>query len=310
MNTPNNALALSSDHWLSPHTPDDQWRRAFVFWLDSFPSKRTQRVYHEIWMVFDSITSKHPGEIEAEDVRIWKGMMTRQLEPNLSAATINLRLSAISSFYRFVNQHYAFLRDDNPCEGIKRLPVNPYGKSTYLVEDQDVRLLAQVDRSTDIGKRDYAIILLFLTLGVRLDAVQSATMDSLRAVGDVMYLTYRNKGGDEITRRIPNNAARALADWLQARGLHEGSLFGVTRRMIQHMVLTYCNRAFGKGHGITVHSLRHTAAMNADDAGAKFSEINRLLDHKSARVTAIYLDHIKKGNADNMSAKLDERYGS
>lgn len=157
--------------------------------------------------------------------------------------------------------------------------------------------------------RDHAILMLFLTLGVRLDAVQSVTVDALRIVGDVMYLTYRNKGGEQATRRIPNNAARSIADWLQVRGLDDGLLFGVTRRMIQHMVLTYCNRAFGKGHGITVHSLRHTAAMNADEAGAKFSEINRLLDHKSARVTAIYLDHIKKGNADAMSARLDERYG-
>lgn len=303
-----NALALPSDHWLAATAPDDAWRRVYALWLMSFPSLRTRKTYDEAWRRFTTFTGgKHFGEIEADHYRVWKESMIQTA--GLSAATVNLRLSAVSSFYAFVNKHYAFLRDENPCAGVQRLPVNPYGKASYLVEDQDVRLLAQADRSTDIGKRDHAILMLFLTLGVRLDAVQGATMEDLRIVGDVMYLTYRNKGGEQVTRRIPNNAARSIADWLQVRGLDDGSLFGVTRRMIQHMVLTYCNRAFGKGHGITVHSLRHTAAMNADDAGAKFSEINRLLDHKSARVTAIYLDHIRKGNADNMSAKLDERYG-
>src|SRR5690606_36924193 len=225
-----------------------------------------------------------------------------------SEATVNLRLSAVSSFYRFVNKHYAYLRDDNPCEGIQHMTVNPYGKSTYLVDDQDVELLTSIALTNWRGYRDRAALLLFLTLGVRLDAVVSATLDDVRQQGNVTFFHYKNKGNKDIEKRLPANAAQAVHQWLAIRPEQDGTLFLLKRRSLQVMIKRRLDAVFGEGHGIHVHSLRHTAAVNADNEGARFGQVMAMLDHSSARVTAVYLDHIKRDSADKVAAKLDRRY--
>lgn len=305
-------IIVSQSSSLNPNRTLPDWERAFAFWLDEFQSPRTRENYRRVWTAFLAWSGGlHPGEVEHEHIRLYKHHLQQSKDAGgkgFSTGSVNVHLSGLSSFYRFVNERYAFLRDDNPCEGVKHLKVNPYGKATHLVDEQDKRLLSSINLSTDIGKRDYAIIILFLTTGVRLSAVAEATFADLRVTGDVMFLNYVNKGGEDKNKRLAPNAVRAVNRWLAVRGLHDGSLFGLSRRMIQHMVLTRCNGVFGKGHGITVHSLRHSAAMNASESGATFQEVKALLDHKSARVTAVYLEHMSTGS-DRISVKLDERYG-
>lgn len=300
------SIVPASDNRLSTEQADNKWQRAYYLWLDEFDSLRTRDNYERSWRLFFQFTGNvHPGEVEPEHVRLWR----HELRASFSAATVNLRLSAISSFYKFVNANYAYLRDDNPCEGVKHMNVNPYGKATYLVDDQDVLLFSSVDTSHWRGVRDRAALLLFLTLGVRLDAVASATVDDVRVQGGALFFHYVNKGGDDMNKRLSPNAATAMKLWLAVRGDEAGSLFRLKRRSLQDMIKRRLDAVFGKGHGIHVHSLRHTAAVNADEEGARFGEVMAMLDHKSARVTAVYLDHIKKGGADKVTAKLDKRYG-
>src|SRR5690606_19748579 len=96
-----------------------------------------------------------------------------------SDSTINQRLCALSSFYKFAQARG--LRSDNPCEGVKRKPVSPYGKATWLdgEAEQDIRLLRTIDTTTLQGKRDYAILLLFLTTALRVEAVAGLRIGAL-----------------------------------------------------------------------------------------------------------------------------------
>jgi site-specific recombinase XerD len=87
------------------------------------------------------------------------------------------------------------------------------------------------------------------------------------------------------------------------------SLTPLSGRSIEKLVDTYATKAFGENHGITVHSLRHTAAMKALEEGTSITEISDLLKHKNTRVTAIYL-HRMEGSGDKISAKLGERYAT
>ena len=69
----------------------------------------------------------------------------------------------------------------------------------------------------------------------------------------------------------------------------------------------YCDRLFGPGHGLSPHSLRHTAAMNAILEGASVTEVSQLLQHKSLLVTTVYL-HATERDGDRVSRKLGKRY--
>lgn len=286
---------------LSTDLSVDPWLKAYALWLASFRSPKTQQAYDAAWKLFAGFSKLHPGAVDHEHVRAWK----YHLEQSYTPAGVNQRLSAVSSFYKFITRNYAVLRDDNPCQNVLQLKVNPYGKATLLVDDQDVTLLQSINRSTWDGIRDYAIFMLFLTMGVRLDAIASARLADIRRQGAVMYFHYIGKGGKEFTKRLPANTAKALTDYLPY-ALTE-SLFGMTRRQIQHMIKRRCDHAFGVGHGIHVHSLRHTAANNAAKSGS-VQDVRALLDHESTRVTAIYLDHITQEQGERLSEALDNRY--
>jgi integrase/recombinase XerD len=296
---PSQPSGLSTDFTVDP------WQRAYLNWLAECRSNRTRQAYALAWGQFDKHTKGvHMGAIEPEHVRGWKLKLTSEHAP----AGVNQKLSAISSFYKFVNRNYAYLRDDNPCEGVQQLKVNPYGKATLLVDTQDVDLLRSIDRSTFEGVRDYAILMLFLTTGVRLAAIADMKCEDLRRQGATMFFHYVGKGGKEFMKRLPANASKALNDYGHAQPYSEtGLFFDMTRRQIQYMVQRRCDAAFGKGHGIKVHSLRHTAANNAAKTGS-VQDVRALLDHESTRVTAIYLDHITQEQGERLSETLDSRY--
>lgn len=287
------------------HPKADEWTKAYTLWLvEDVQSKNSRMAYHRAWEQFKRfVENKHYGAIETEDIARWKVHLTKRFEP----ATVNQKLSAISSFYRFVNNRYAALRDDNPVERVKQLTVKPYGKATLLVDNQDVELLQSIDRSTFEGLRDYTIILMFLTTGVRLAAIADATLENIRRQGAVTYFGYLGKRGKVQQKRLPTNTARVLLDYMQARGEAVGSLFWMERHQIQYMVGKRCDAAFGAGHGITVHSFRHTAANNASRNGS-IQDVRSLLDHESTRVTSIYLDHVTNDQGEKMSELLDKRY--
>lgn len=300
----NNSITIHDTSTLSADIADDPWKRAYALWLASFRSENTRTAYKTAWAMFYNEIGLHAGAVDHEHVRAWKFKLEKSNRP----ATVNQYMSALSSFYKFVNRNYAYLRDDNPCANVQQLKVNPYGKATLLVDDQDVILLKSIDRSTIEGKRDYAIILLFLTTGVRLAAIASATPDDFRRQGAAMFFSYIGKGGKEHMKRLPANTIKALTEYFYTDTYApSGLVFDMTRRQIQHMILKRCDAAFGVGHGITVHSLRHTAANNAAKSGS-IQDVRALLDHESTRVTAIYLDHITQEQGERLSEALDSRY--
>ena len=217
----------------------------------------------------------------------------------------------------------------------------PMRRARWLQGDDDLHLLAEVNRETDQGKRDYALLLLFLTAAMRLNEVVQLRVGSIRQVGERTILAYRKKGGEDVQKVLASITAQAIQDYLRTRGelTSDMPLFVVSdkglqsahnlenhtninissdvfdkstplsNRAIEKLVATYARRAFGDNHGITVHSLRHTAAMKALESGRTITEISDLLKHKNTRVTAIYL-HRMDGSGDDVSKMLATRYES
>jgi integrase len=156
-------------------------------------------------------------------------------------------------------------------------------------------------------------------------------MRDFRQQGDQIYMQYQNKGGETVEKKLQPIVISALIDYIETRKeLSDSSpvfvadgagkrgiahLHGeqseekkLSSRSIQRMVQHYADLAFGEGHGITPHSLRHTAAMNAITGGASVIEVSRLLRHKNMRVTTIYVQHVSDKADEAVSEKLARRY--
>jgi integrase/recombinase XerD len=167
-----------------------------------------------------------------------------------------------------------------------------------LDEATVAKLLASCDRRRNAGRRDYAIVLLMLRLGLRAGEVAALALDDLDwRAGEILV---RGKGHREDRLPLPVDVGQALVSYLRRRPRTDSRAvflrvyapagpLGVIG--VKSVVPEVCERA-----GLPIvgaHRLRHTAATRMLGAGASLPEIAQVLRHSQLRTTVIYakVDH-------------------
>ena len=308
------------------------WQDVFETWLKNYKSENTRKKYRQITTEFFKSVNKWFTEVDKLDVIDWRDYLENDREvarkaddgslyyvpATLADASVNLFLSAVSSFYAFAQERG--LVEENPVDGVKRHTVSPYGRATYLNVDkeEDLKLLRGIETDSAKGLRDKALILVMLTTAVRVSAVADAKIGDIMDLNGQWYLMYRNKGGEKQTALLTKPVIKAIRAYLDTRDeiTEDDSLFtsvipnSVTGWKLSGTAITnmVARRAEAVGlHHITAHSLRHTAAIQAIQHGS-IGDVQKLLKHKSNRVTLVYVDHIEDNKADEMTEKLASRY--
>jgi len=155
------------------------------------------------------------------------------------------------------------------------------------------RLLASCDRRTTIGRRDYAVLLLLVRLGLRAAEAAKIELDDVDwRRGEILV---RGKGSRQEQMPLPTDVGEALVSYLCRRFPSENrALFLNTRaprapispRRVCTIVRKACLRAGLPPMG--AHPLRHTAASEMLRAGASLPEIAQVLRHRQLKTTARY----------------------
>jgi len=155
-------------------------------------------------------------------------------------------------------------------------------------------LLDSRDRSTPVGRRDYAIVSLLSRLGLRCGEVAGLDLEDVdwRA----SELVVRGKGSRIDRLPLTCDVGEALADYLRhgrPRGfgravfLHaHAPLTRLSPGNVSDVVKRACKRAGIARVG--AHRLRHTVASELLSRGAGLVEIGQLLRHQDLRTTAVY----------------------
>ena len=165
------------------------------------------------------------------------------------------------------------------------------------------RLLAVVP-DTVAGRRDRAILLMFILTGRRRAEVLGLTAGDISLEGDTAFYSYRGKGGKRGRRELPRPAYEALQATLADAGLeprHDGpgdSLWqaaagapGITSSTFYARFRRYLRAAGLPRSGL--HILRHSAAKLRRDAGESIEAVSSFLDHSSLAVTTVYLRRLE-----------------
>jgi integrase/recombinase XerD len=154
--------------------------------------------------------------------------------------------------------------------------------------------LSSCDRRRAIGRRDYAVIVLLLRLGLRAGEVAALTLDDIGwRAGEIVI---HGKCGREGRLPLPVEVGEAIAGYLQ-RGRPTTTrrevfvsaiapIGALGRGAVSLIVRRACVRAGVPPVG--AHRLRHTLACQMVDAGVPLPEIGQVLRHRSAVTTAIY----------------------
>jgi integrase/recombinase XerD len=178
------------------------------------------------------------------------------------------------------------------------LPVSGRRRSLLpqgITATQAKALLGACDRRRATGRRDYAVIVLMLRLGLRASEVATLRLDDLDwRAGQV---TVHGKGGRVDQLPLPVDVGEAIAGYLRRGRPRTATVrevflrvrppqVGLTRSGVTNIVLDAALRA-GLG-SVRAHRLRHTAAGDMLRAGAPLAEIGRVLRHRSLASTAAY----------------------
>lgn len=203
------------------------------------------------------------------------------------------RLSSLRSILRFLH-----VSGETPIALAPTVPSTIGWRQASLpkaLEPAQVRaVLASCDRRTAVGRRDYAVVLLMLRLGLRAGEVAALTLDDIDWTNG--ELVVHGKGGTISRLPLPVDVGAAVVAYLRRRRPKVATRVIFLRSRAPYCAATpgtiislagYALRRAGVPTG-GGHRLRHTAATQMLRRGASLTEIAQVLRHRHIATTAIY----------------------
>jgi site-specific recombinase XerD len=172
------------------------------------------------------------------------------------------------------------------------------GLPTFLPPQKVQQVLDSCDRTTPMGLRDYAILMVLAKLGLRAGEVVALTLDDIDwRAGEILV---HGKGRRQAVMPLRRDVGAAIVSYLrQGRPLstsrhlflrtlapHVGFTSGCAITMIAKQALGRAGIHGYAHHG--AHLFRHSLATDLLRSGASFDEIGQLLRHESTDSTRIY----------------------
>lgn len=287
-------------------------RTATAAWLAAKGSHHTRTAYYRdlsAWLAWCSRTGLDPRDARRGDVDVWAGQQSTSTGKPPSPSTLSRRLSAVSSWYAYLLSNEVVAR--NPVAAVNRPAVNRDDSPTVGLSSAQAGQFMRAARTAGhrSAKRDAALLGMLVELGLRVGEALALDLENLRHNRGHRTVRVTGKGGKSRTLPIPAPLGRDLDAWLAVRGSEPGPLFRTSTggRMDQPAVFRLVRR-IGKAAGLpdadrlSPHSLRHTLATAALDAGAALRDVQDMLGHADPRTTRRY--DRSRGNLDRSPAYL------
>ena len=330
------ALCLAVDAWAEA-TSDPSSPRVLDLRRD-----KTRTV-----LTFFDFCHKHPATVSPLDVQAWQRALKRS---GRKESTIYQHTSLLSSFYRWAMQDKALAQQirSNPVTLARPKAPKPYQSAkTKALNDDDVRRLLDVlraraasddPRGALIGKRDYALFLLYLYTGLRRREVIQLRWEDMEFGADSLTISTQTKGSTYRTLEVAVASVQAaIRAYLEASG-RWGQMTPESPLWLAHDTATTTTpdprsakplkqrgrhpedplsaQAFddnlrhyaalaGIAH-IHIHQLRHTFARLIGEEADDLYEVQRELGHSTITTTRIYLNKVAK-KKDKFGARIEQR---
>jgi len=279
----------------------------WIAYLDTTP--KTVDTYKKAMKQFVLwLESKGINEPIRADIIAYRDELKAKHKPS----TVQLYVAAVKLFFRWTEQESLY---PNIADHIKGAKIDKEHKKDPLTSSQAGKVLCGIDRTSTKGKRDYAILALMITTGLRTVSVINADIGDIRTVADDTVLWYKGKGHDEknVYVKLTEPVETAIREYLQARGEHsqEQPLFAsesnrnsngrMTTRSVSRLVKNHLADVGLVSDRLTAHSLRHTAATLNLLQGGSIIETQQLLNHSNINTTMIYAHALERANNNSES---------
>jgi integrase/recombinase XerD len=248
-------------------------------------------------------TGKTPAKLAVADLdAVLVGAFLDHLERERhnSVRTRNNRLAAIHSLFAYAALHHP--EQAALIQRVLAIPAKRVNRKliSFLTDQEVDALLSAPDRSTWIGRRDHALLLVAIQTGLRVSELTSLRCHDVE-LGTGGHLRCHGKGRKDRITPLTTQASAVLQVWLaERRGQPTDVVFpsrrggplstdAVAALVTRHARTATVGRPALATKAVTPHALRHTCAMRLLAAGVDTSVIALWLGHQGVQTTQIYL---------------------
>lgn len=224
-----------------------------------------------------------------------------ETERKNSAATRNVRLAALHTFFRHVGERDPLLL--HQCRCIVGIPLKRALTRAveYLEQEELEAILRAIDRSTPNGWRDFALLSLTYQTGARVQEILNLRMCDLQLIPPA-WVRLLGKGRKERVIPLWNQTAELMRALLAERNVATRSdscifvnlqgnpltRWGFRYILHKHLQVAAKNCPAVVDKRVHPHTLRHTTAVHMLQAGADPNSIRDILGHASSETTWRY----------------------
>ena len=227
--------------------------------------------------------------------RVLSGLITESGQ-NLNRRSVQSLCSILKVFFRYLYRVGLTARDlGKVIESPRHYRLSNLPRSITWKELE--QMLTKVDRRTGVGKRDYAILLLLATYGLRAREVEALTLDDIDWKHDRIDVR-RRKAGHSTAYPLAAVVGEAILDYLKngRPETRERALFIGTYAPyapLSRVAVSLRAKWYLRKAGIQVsrpgsHTLRHTCIQRLVDSGFSLKTIGDFVGHRNPDATKVY----------------------
>ena len=271
----------------------DEW----IDLLDALPAtKADHRRKINLWLRWLSAQDINPRTPSRKDILRYKQELQKE---GKSTFTINGYITVIKVFYKHcAAMHYY----EDIASGIKSYFRTKEHYKHPLTRQQCNDLLSSIDRSGIVGARDYLMIELMLTNGLRTCEVERIDLGDFAEREGEPVLAVQRKGRtekNEIVVLHPDTVERLaeyVADrpWSVSAPLFISHKPGCDNRLVRQTIGRIVKQRLariGLSHPkLSAHSLRHTFGALMVEQGVDIETVKDMMGHSDTRTTRIYVE--------------------
>ncbi len=273
----------------------------FIDDLDTMPKTidTYKKSLRQLFNFFSSNDIRYP---KRKDIIAFKDYLkSNKYKPT----TIQNYITSTKIFFRWTNHEGYY---PNIADNVKGIKLDRSHKKDYLTSRQVKEVLGCINLDDLKGIRDYSILVLMITGGLRSIEIVRADMGDFRILGNNKVLFIQGKGKTEKTEyvKISFEVEKNIRHYIQKRGkvIEEEPLFTslsnnskgerLSTRSISEIVKNRFKKAGYNSKRLTAHSLRHTAVTLSLLSGKDITEVQQFARHININTTMIYNHSLEK----------------
>jgi len=259
-------------------------------------SPGTIKRYREELNLFFLFLKERGFPLKAEEITIQhlrNYLVYIKKERNSSSATLRNKTTIIKVFFNFLYQEEIYGLKQNPALKLSNIKVDKKLPQILSLEDSK-KFLRSIKEVSSFPQRDYAMFLIFLHTGCRLNELKELTLSQVNL--REQFIKFRGKGDKERVIPLLEDSIKVLEDYLKVRApagytdicFLNNKGYPLSKGGIQSIFKRLARKTGIYREGLSIHKLRHTCLTLLLKEGLDLRTLQEIAGHASISTTQIY----------------------